>query len=322
MFTMNNYSEQDEEHLQTLDNVAYIVYGREIGEQGTPHLQGCVTFLKPVRKERAKTLLPGCHLTIPDMLTAARKYCKKGSGTADCPVDPDVYEWSRNKLKTYGQGQRSDLDSVTEYIKSGHTLKETAMEFSNQYVKFHAGIGRLTQLCQRTEPRTAPPVVHWYYGDTGTGKTRAVVESEPSLWLAYDNLTFFNGWENQDAACFDDFRGGFCKFRELLRLLDRYSVIVNIKHGTAEWNPYRIYVTSDRLPQVQYNKEVGDQNQLLRRITNIVRFSGGAEGTQRTVVKGVYNPGPGECNDTPVPYDPYAPGEEGDYGVSNTFNLI
>lgn len=48
-FTLNNYTDEDLETLETqFKNDLYII-GKEIGEQGTPHLQGYVEFNKKVR---------------------------------------------------------------------------------------------------------------------------------------------------------------------------------------------------------------------------------------------------------------------------------
>lgn len=277
MYTLNNYTPEDEVRLQAID-CNYHVYGREIGESGTPHLQGCITFARSCRFAGVHKLIPG-HLTRPNSLQDARNYCMK---------DNDFFLKDRTK-----QGARQDLEDVCEYIKDGHSIKQTAMKFSSQYVKYHGGFLQLTRLIQNVEPRTTKPIVHWYYGSTGTGKTRAVFESEPDLWLTADSFTHFNGYRNQRASCFDDFRASFCKFRTLLRLLDRYPCTVNIKYGEAEWNSDRIYITSDKSPYECYSDSVGDINQLIRRIDNIVEFmvdSGGAVTYKWD--KGEFRPGP------------------------------
>lgn len=166
---------------------------------------------------------------------------------------------------------------------------------------------------QDCTPRTAKPTVSWYFGSTGTGKTRCVYETEDSLWSTSAALTFFNGYLNQRVAVFDDFRGSFCKFRELLRLLDRYQHTVNIKNGFAEWNSDRIYITSNVSPNLCYQKEAEDMRQLIRRIDNIVEFVVSSNGTvSHRIIKGEFDPGPpGRCWNIPniialPPIDPLA----------------
>jgi len=65
-FTINNYNETNIDSLQNLfseGRVRYIVYGREIGENGTPHLQGYLQLEKKTRFKQVKELLPrGAHL--------------------------------------------------------------------------------------------------------------------------------------------------------------------------------------------------------------------------------------------------------------------
>lgn len=281
LYTLNNYTDSDIERLDSLE-CSYHVYGKEVApETGTPHLQGCITFTKGVRFAQAYRAIQG-HLVIPKVIEIARNYCMKEN-------DFKVIDNRSRK------GQRTDLEELTAYVKEGHSLKETAMKFSASYVKFHAGVLQLTRHMQQDSPRSGKPVVHWYYGDTGLGKTRGVFESEPELWITSDSLTYFNGYTNQRAVLFDDFRGGFCKFRELLRLLDRYPMVVNIKYGTANWNPDRIYITSNKPPEQCYDKSDEDMQQLLRRIDNIIEFTQFAHlpgTTQRIAHKGQYCPGP------------------------------
>lgn len=62
VFTLNNYT-QDEltTLLQDLGKHQYII-GKEVGESGTPHLQGYIEFATPVKFRTIKKILPRAHL--------------------------------------------------------------------------------------------------------------------------------------------------------------------------------------------------------------------------------------------------------------------
>lgn len=64
-FTLNNYSEEDEKKLSDMgQNIRYIGYGREVGESGTPHLQGMIIYKNAVRFGTLKQFLPNAHFEI------------------------------------------------------------------------------------------------------------------------------------------------------------------------------------------------------------------------------------------------------------------
>ena len=114
-----------------------------------------------------------------------------------------------------------------------------------------------------------------YWGDTGTGKTRAVYEAEADLWIATDNsLNWFDGYTGQEAVLFDDFVSiKNEKFGFLLRLLDRYPMDVPVKGGFTKWLPKRIYFTSNlRVEDWFMGVSAASQSALRRRITDTVHF--------------------------------------------------
>jgi hypothetical protein len=60
-FTLNNYTGDNLKRLDSLveteEIVTYLIYGREVGESGTPHLQGFISFSKAVRMLVAKMMI-------------------------------------------------------------------------------------------------------------------------------------------------------------------------------------------------------------------------------------------------------------------------
>lgn len=80
-FTINNYTGADEIKLNTMfdhGHFSYIIFGREVGEQGTPHLQGYVQMKKKMRMAQVKKFISGrAHLEVsrgsPEL---ASRYCR------------------------------------------------------------------------------------------------------------------------------------------------------------------------------------------------------------------------------------------------------
>jgi uncharacterized protein YodC (DUF2158 family) len=135
----------------------------------------------------------------------------------------------------------------------------------------------------QTEPtmiKREAPLVIWFYGKTGTGKTRKTIEIAEELnlktWMSSDSLKWFDGYCNQELAIIDDLRKEILpNWAFLLRLLDRYALIVQIKGGFTRWNPKIIIITSPVEPHECFSwfNRQGEQqawdseDQLLRRLT-------------------------------------------------------
>lgn len=261
-FTINNYNDSDIKLLDDLE-VSYIVYGKEVGELGTPHLQGFVTFRKSTRLPALKKIHPTAHWEPAKAEDAAANYCMKDK----------EYTIRDNREP----GRRSDMIQFIEKIKETG-LQEAVEEFPREYVKYHSGFDKLALRICKTKERQ-PPTVIWLYGDTGAGKTRYVYDHHPldDIWQSGTNLKWYDRYHGQPVALLDDFREKNIEFSFLLRLLDRYPLTVEVKGGTTIWSPQIIYITSSRSPEHMYVANGEDNQQLLRRITHIVECRFGAE---------------------------------------------
>jgi len=111
VFTLNNYTE-DEALKELPESAIYLVYGKEVGASGTPHLQGFVIF--SVRK-RLRTVR---------QIIGTRAHCEPAKGTNQQARDYCCKDGIITELGTCpssGQGRRSDLDSFFTWATEFHT---------------------------------------------------------------------------------------------------------------------------------------------------------------------------------------------------------
>lgn len=258
-YTLNNYTEEEEAKVQTIDAV-YHIYGREHGKSGTPHLQGFVYFATLKSRSQVAAYLGGrAHLEpLRGTPSQAADYCRK---------DGDTFE--SGELPR--QGKRSDLDEVREHLEAGEGMRHV-VKLCRSASSLRVAAAWLTH----HEPaRRTKPNVTWYFGPTGCGKSRKVAAAIDTLNLdAYwhTGTKWFDGYDGEPVAVFDDFRAEQCKFAFLLRLLDRYPLRVEVKGGFRQWRPDHIYFTSPFPPEELFRGEASeDLRQLLRRIDTVER---------------------------------------------------
>lgn len=111
-FTLNNPTEDETQFLQDYGDggqFEYLVYGREVGESGTPHLQGYVIFNSAVRLNTVKNRLGSqrLHLEVSRGTPGqAAAYCKKDDDYDEFGDCPEV-----------SQGKRTDLEQFFDWFE-------------------------------------------------------------------------------------------------------------------------------------------------------------------------------------------------------------
>ena len=126
----------------------------------------------------------------------------------------------------------------------------------------------------------AKKLVLWFRGESGEGKSRMAVDIAKKYnldyWISNDSLKWFDGYHGQEMAILDDFRKGMLgDWSFLLRLLDGYPLLVQVKGAHVKWCPKIIVITSPGTPgeAFQWINREGEaqswdhQDQLERRLT-------------------------------------------------------
>lgn len=266
VFTLNNYTDSEVAHVASFaaEHCGYLVYGCELGDSNTPHLQG---YLQLVNKNRItwlkKRLSKRAHFEVargtPD---EASSYCKK---------DLKFVEFGT----LVRAGQRRDLEVLAKEVAGGKSMLEVSQSDPVHFVRYHKGLTALANTL--ITPRDWKTQVIWYWGPTGSGKSRLAKEltttkTTRAYWKNPTNK-WWDGYEGQADVIIDDYRRDLCTFADLLRLFDRYPMNVEVKGGTTEFRSYRIFITSPKSPEDTWTgRTEEDLAQLMRRIDEVKYF--------------------------------------------------
>ena len=241
--TLNNWTEDERLAFHNLpnDEFKYKIYGIEVGEEGTPHLQAyCETKNKHTIAGLHKLITrhqsaPSRWAIFVSLGTAHQnmKYCKKGKNFFEIGKPPP------------GQGKRTDLDSVAEMVKSGANMKSIAEAYPKSFIHYSKGIQNLMTVLNST-PRSSMTLGYWVFGETGTGKSRWAHSLTPdSTYVKDPTSKWFCGYECEDTVIIDDYRPTTeLPFSFLLRIADCYKMQVQTKGGQVNFNSKRVIITS------------------------------------------------------------------------------
>jgi hypothetical protein len=241
-FTLNNPTPLQIRALtravENHEDLLYICWGKEVGESGTPHLQGYLELAAKLRLNSVRKLggLGTAHLEVRKGSQAqAIEYCQK---------DGEFTEFGSKVSST--RGKRNDLLAIRARLDEGANQLEIAEEYFGSWCRYRKSFSAYQGL---RHGRTSRDVrVHAISGLPGTGKTRIVFEKEPSLYIcASSDLQWFDGYDGEEAILIDDYRGG-ADVSFLLRFLDRYPVQLPVKGGYTPLLATRIYITSNEGP--------------------------------------------------------------------------
>lgn len=150
-FTLNNYTDAEYDSIHAIlsdqGHVSYGIVGKEVGEGGTPHLQGFVIFKRTHRFGRVRAKLgPRCHIEQARGSTDQnRTYCSKDGNHTEFGTPPI-------------QGKRTDLESVFDWadeFQQENNRPPNARELATAYPVAFTKFPRIME----TIALRTPPVV-------------------------------------------------------------------------------------------------------------------------------------------------------------------
>lgn len=243
-------------------NIRYAIFGNEVGENGTPHLQGYISFDKAKTFKWVKELTGGrAHIEQAkgnDVQNGT--YCSKEGSIA--------LEVGEKKVP----GKRNDLIEIRQAIALGAGVVQL---IEDDKVKNYQQIKIAEVLLKYMEAvRDWQPEVIWIYGPSGCGKSRLaheMTEGERRYVKMSGSGKWWDGYDAHKFVILDDFRDSHMAITDLLGLLDRYACRVESKGGSRQFLATKIVITSILPPDMQYLAAKGEPTeQILRRITKVI----------------------------------------------------
>lgn len=214
-FTLNNYTEDEVSKINEMEIIcAYLVYGKEVGESGTPHLQGYIYFANAKTFSKMKKIFPDRTHLEKTMGTPsqASEYCKKDNDYVEFGTLPDK------------QGKRTDLIEIKDQIVQGKDVEEIMMENPKLYHQYGRTFDKIQDVVKRREKRTTMTKGYWIYGLSGKGKSEMLFKNYDATrhYVWKKQKEWQDGYKQQPIVIIDEFRGQI-PFSQMLELCDKHT---------------------------------------------------------------------------------------------------
>lgn len=279
------------------DKMKYLLQGVErCPSTGREHIQGFVIFKNPRALGGVIKEFPNINFEIcKGNIQQNRDYCmKEGAFTEEGEVP-------------VGPGARTDLITVAEMIRQGATATDIintveldgdgkTKDYGMDYIRYNKGIDKMINLV-RLKPRNWEMDVRIYWGEPGTGKTRAVHEEFGENVYPKMVGKWWDGYEGQECVLIDDFDPANCyemAYDFYLKLLDRYKLLIEMKGSSGNFCSKVIIFTSNFNPEHWFPNKA-NRGAFFRRVKEIRYFprkENCAGGTEHGTEVGGGNNGP------------------------------
>lgn len=264
-FTINN----PQGAINPPEGCVYMIYQLEIGDNNTLHYQGYIEFNKKKRLTTAKKLIDKrAHLEVRrGTQQQAIDYCNK-TDTRVMDTEPFIF----GIPTPCEQGKRNDLLAVKEMIEKGVPEKTICDEHWKPWLNYHKAFKMYRTLI--TPKRDWKTEVTVMIGPPGCGKSKACLatgERDQQYWK--QRSQWWDEYEGQPIVILDDFYG-WLPWDVLLRICDRYPLLVETKGGQAQFNAKQLFITSNAMPNTWY-KTVPNFKALTRRVDKWIIWTEG-----------------------------------------------
>lgn len=269
--------------LSTIKNLDYWCMCDEIGKEGTYHTHLFIYRRNTMRFQMVKNKFPTAHIDYCRGTTQDnRAYVRKeGKHTGTDKEETNL----KNTFEEFGefpieeQGKRNDLDQLYGMIKDGLSNYEI-MENDAAYMMQLDKIEHCRQVIREEQFKNTfrELAVEYWFGDTGQGKTRTVMEryGYENVYRVTNYRYPFDGYHGEDVIVFEEFHDSF-KIQDMLTYLDGYPLYLPCRYSNKVACYTKVYILSNVSLDEQYRDVFREYPKTFeafkRRITCIKEFS-------------------------------------------------
>ena len=228
-FTLNNYTEDDYKLLLHDTPCRYVVIGKEIGDEGTPHLQGYMCFSTQHSLSSLKSIHRQVHWEAKSKKSThahCRNYCIKDGKfeeRGDMPADP----------KDKGDAEAAAWQGALDAVREGRLDDVRPDILCRNLKQIEYAVKRIERSKRKLVDLDYEIVNEWVYGPTRTGKSKYARGHDD----VYIKLSFAKWWDDyagQATVVIEDVDQCASTHVGLYKLLlDRYVFRVETK-GSSE----------------------------------------------------------------------------------------
>lgn len=236
-FTLNNYTSCEHAELLGAESV-YLCIGEEVGESGTPHLQGYIYFRTEKSLRQCRLLSDRAHWEIargsPEDNLA---YCSKDGKFEERGQIPMS---KKRKAKASGDAEIERWDNARKAAKTGDFESIP----SDIYLRYYRTLKEIAKDNMPKPGDAADLTGVWIYGPAGCGKSRSARELYPGAYFKMCNK-WWDGYQSEEHVIIDDLDKKHDVLGHHLKIwADRYSFLAETKGGAIHIRPKTIVVTS------------------------------------------------------------------------------
>ncbi|HAS79036.1 MAG TPA: replication protein [Ruminococcus sp.] len=253
-------------------------------EEKTPHTHMYIVFSSAVRFSRIQSVFnKQVHIEIANGNSQQnRDYIRKeGKWEKDKKKETNFLEtfeeWGEMPVER--QGKRNDLADLYDMIKSGMSNYEI-ITAETQYLFDVEKIEKARKVIKEEEYKNKwrDIDVHYIYGNTGTGKTRYVMDK-----YGYENVCKvtnyrhhpFDDYSGQPVILFDEYRSSF-ELKDMLNYLDGYPLNLPARYCNRVACYTTVYIVSNIPLQDQHKRIQMEESRswlaFIRRIKDVTYF--------------------------------------------------